>query len=42
MIEARNLFMWLGADAYKVAVEYETQRQLERELPVLDDTGEEG
>jgi hypothetical protein len=35
-------YFWLGADAKRAADEYETQRQLERELPALDATGEDG
>ena len=35
-------YFWLGADAKRAADEYETQRQLERELPVLDGEEEDG
>ena len=38
----QSYFFWLGAQARDVLRKYETHRQLERELPVLDDTGEDG
>ena len=38
----QSLYFWLGAHARDALREYETQRQLERELPVLDGAGEDG
>jgi hypothetical protein len=34
-------YFWLGAEAKQAYVEYETYRQLARELPELDGTLEE-
>ena len=39
---AADLMFWLGADARTVADWYASQEQLVRELPVLDETDEDG
>jgi hypothetical protein len=41
-MNTRSLLFWLGSEAKAIADEYETQRQLERELPMVDATEEEG
>ena len=41
-MNTRDILFWLGSDAKRIADEYETQRQLERELPIVDGTAEDG
>lgn len=41
-MNTRDILFWLGAEAKRIADEYETQQQLVRELPVVDGTAEDG